>query len=704
VNAGQADRERDAGGYSRMPTRNPVTARDILTPLFFFKRRVVLAFLVPILAALIAAVLAHPVFVAESRLLILLGDDYVFKSPLGAAMPGLTFDRSQIVHAETEILNSRELGTETIQAIGVERMYPRLHGALKLQAAAEQFQKDLAVEDIPQSNVLKISLRNGDREVAAQALNKLVSLYLDRRRGIFEQTNQSSVDGEMKTIDQQLAQVEAQLAAFSSAHGFGDFQLEFNGVQTQQIALANDIHNIDQQLAERGGRTSLLAQRGAAIPAQTDLSTDLIRSQQIDALTQSLVSLQTQRREAGAEYVATSPILAELDRRIAKVQADLAGAPTQQVSAQRRGVNPVHQDIDTQLTSAEADAAGLRQGKLQAETALKQLNTRLAELVALGPEYRQLMRTRELLENAASELAKRSQETRLANTLSGSQANVRVVQKATPPISSHTGRPVILLSGLVVGLIAAAGVTVLSVALFQAMLTPNDVEQKLAVPVVLAISSDPSADRPSPERGLPSPMYLTPDDVKVLGHLVRSIAPGGHSSLQMIGPTDGVGVSSLLVDYALLAARERQKVLLLDLEPLPGHSAADLLTRRGAILNPLGADGAVARVGDSNLYVTPPDQHHDLTMGERDWTRLLNQACKEYDLVLIDAPPLSRSWLGLFAAPSVDVTLAVIEAEESRAAVALNMVERIGGVGGVVAAAILNKRRFYIPKAVYSRL
>jgi succinoglycan biosynthesis transport protein ExoP len=259
-----------------------------------------------------------------------------------------------------------------------------------------------------------------------------------------------------------------------------------------------------------------------------------------------------------------------------------------------------------------------------------------------------------------------------------------------------------LLSGVVVGLIAATGITVVSAALFQAMLTPNDLEQKLATPVVLAVSSDPDAKPRTSEGGPPGPMFLTPDDGKVLAHLLRSISPGAHCSLQMIGPTDGVGVTALLVDYALLAARERQKVLVLDLEPMRGRSATDALIARGAVLHPVGAEGALARVGQTNLYVTPPAETQELTMGERDWTKLLSQATKEYDLVLIDAPPLSRSWLGLFAAPSVDVTLAVIEAEESRAPVALNMIERIGGVGGVVAAAVLNKRRFYIPKAVYN--
>jgi uncharacterized protein involved in exopolysaccharide biosynthesis len=574
---------------------------------------------------------------------------------------------------------------------------------MALQRAAIQFQKDLVIENIPQSNVIKLTLRNGDRDMAAEALNRLVAAYLDRRRGIFEQASQGSVDRQMRAIRQQLAQLDSQIAAISMAHGFADFQPEVAGVQAQQLALKAQIQTIDQQLAERLGRLSMLDKNSADVPAVTELSADTVRSQQADSLEQTLASLQSQRRDAAAQYVDGSPIVAELDRRIAQVQADLAAAPQQELNAVRRGINPVHQDIDTQLRSSQADVAGLRRSRAQARASLVQTSNRLNELMQVGPEYRELLRQRTLLEDSATALAKQAEQAQLADSVSRSQANVRVLQAAAPPLTGYTGRPLMILAGVLVGSIAAAAVTVLSVTLSQSMLTPNDVEQKLATPVVLTVSADPTAEPGAIERGgLPLPIYMTPDDAKVLSHLVRGIAPRSHLTLQMIGPTDGVGVSSLLVDFALLAAREHQKVLVLDLEPKPGASCADLLIQRGAKINPTGGEGAVARVSNSNLYVTPPGGNMEPNMSERDWQKLLGQAAKEYDLILIDSPPLSRSWLGLFAAPSVDVTLAVIEAEESRAPVALNMIERIGGVGGVVAAAILNKRRFYIPKAVYN--
>jgi Mrp family chromosome partitioning ATPase len=73
-------------------------------------------------------------------------------------------------------------------------------------------------------------------------------------------------------------------------------------------------------------------------------------------------------------------------------------------------------------------------------------------------------------------------------------------------------------------------------------------------------------------------------------------------------------------------------------------------------------------------------------------------------VVVIDSPAMSQSAAGVVIAPFVDMSLLVVEAERTRAAVARNLIERLDGAGGHVIGAILNKRRFHIPRSIYSRL
>lgn len=680
-----------------------MTLRDLLTPIFFFKKRALIAFVIPIVLALVAAAIARPIYVAESRLLILLGDDYVLRNPLTGGTPNFSFDRAQIVNAETEILHSREIAVQTLQAIGVEKVYPDMRGERALDLAAEQFHKDLTTENIPQSNVIRITLRNGDRDVAAETLNKLIEFYLIRRRAIFDQSNTASIDRQTVIARRDLDAVEAKLAGFAAKHGFGDYEAELGAVQTLRNELVAQIAGLNQQFATKTGRAGDLARSASRTPAEIELSQDSTRSQQLGSLTESLLSLRNQRREAAATYVEGHPIIREFDDRIAKVEAELSKAPPQNLSATRRGVNTVRQEIDNAQIDAQAEAAGLRQGRGEISKALADANKRLAALTAIGPEYRTLVRDRTALDAEVTELAKQSQTNKLANNLSRARANVRVIQAAKPPIQGRTGRAVMLLAGIAVGVMAAAGATLVSVAIFQGMNSPGDVEQKLALPVLLTLNDQEPSDRPA-EHGLPAPAFITRDELKILTHLLRSNAPGAHTSLQMIGAADGVGVTTLITDIALLSAREGKSVMLIDFESRPGESAIDKLKARGAEMHDLDSTSGVVRVGDSQLHVTRPIGSLELTMGEMEWSRLLRQAGQEYNLVLIDAPPLSRSWTGIFAAPSVDLTLMVIEAEETRAPTALNVIERIGGGGGEVAATIFNKRRFYIPRQVYNWL
>ena len=685
-------------------TPAPVTARDTLTPLFFFRRRALIAFVVTILLALIAAALAPKFYVADTRLLILLGDDYTAPTPLGSTQQGQSYDRTQIVKAETEILGSRELAAQTITTVGLHRLYPKAGERTTVQAAVERFQRDLTIENIPQSNVMNVSLRNGDPVVAADALNRLVHFYLAKRPAIFEQVSQGSVDRQTQTANRQLAQADLQIAQFSSAHGFGDYQLELTAVSKQQADLKAQLNDLDRQWADRMGQWTQLQRQKAATPQQTELTSDYSRPPALEALEQGLAGLEGQRRAAAQEYVGGSPLIKDLDERIAGDRAQIATMQKQQISGARRGLNPLWQDVNIRLSISGADLAGLTRARQQAQEQLNNVNRRLDELVTIAPRYHQMVRDRDLLATTAADLAKQDSETQLRNTLSRIEPNVRVLQSAVPPIHGRSQRVMILAAGLVLGLTAAAAVVVLSVAIFQGMLTPQDVEHKLAVPVVLVLNDKPEATSRPSTGAPPGPAHLTVDHAEMINHLVHSMNPTAPNSVQLIGPDDGVGVTSLVLDLALLSETARRKVLIIDAEPLKGRSVADLLTQRGAVLTPVDETGKVVRVNASNLFVTALKHDGASQMSEQRWQQALAKMRGHFDLILIDSPALMRSPSGLLTAPCVDLTLAVVESEQTHTAAARNMIERIAGAGGTVTAAIFNKRRFYLPKAIYDAL
>jgi len=692
----------DAGGAgaagSRQPLRAPLTVRQLLTPVFYYRRRALFAFLIPVLIAVIAALLAHPVYVAQSRLLILLGDDYVF--PTGNAQAPQTFDRSQIVHAEMEILGSKDLRERTLSAVGIDKVYPDMAGRSDSMALAEiKLDKDLTIDNIPQSNVIELGLRNRNPQVAADVLNKLVALYIERRREIFQQSDLTSVADQRDKLSAQLSDAERAITEFSTAHGFGDYAQEFAAVQSQQTALNAQLASTDEELAARLARASQLRSRAAATPGVTQLSIDTGRSQQIDDLTKTLLSLQEQRRETANKYTDGYPLVADLDHRIAELQAEIARAPQEQFTASRRGVNPVHQQLDSEEADAEGDAAGLRAGRVEIQRALQQSTARLNELTALGPQYRALVKSRDLAEDASTSLSKRAEDSELADMLSKSHANVRVIQSADAPAKGHSGRLVIIAAGIAAGLFAALAVVILSLAFSEVMVTPSDVEQKLDLPIILAV---PDIEREGRRSAL-RPAHLTPEDSHLLMRLLASVPADGGRVLQLVSAHDGEGVSSLLLDIGLIEGAADRRVLYIDVDPRPGHDIVTEFSKQGVGLARQPGE-RVVQIAGTQLYVTQPVSGADLASGQMDWRKVLTKARGQYDLILIDPPALQQSAAALAAAPFADITMVVVEAERTRAAVVRNLVDRIENAGGEVLGVILNKRRFYIPRMIYSWL
>ncbi|NBB14426.1 hypothetical protein GVN21_03520 [Caulobacter sp. SLTY] len=681
-----------------------MTSRDLLTPAFYYWRPAFLALLIPIVLAIAVAALAKPVYTSQTRLLILPGEDYVFEGSRVTGGVSQVFDRAQIVAAEMEILRSKDLQQQAIEAVGLRRFHPAAGaGPRAMEQALEQLGKSLRIENVPASNVIEMRLRHDDPQVAAELLNALVDLYVKRRREIFERSDVKAVIEQEADLKGRLVDVEGRIVTLSAEHGIGDYNQELITVQTRQTELIGQLASVDRQISEAGGREKRLGADLRRTPPTVTLNTDWTRSQQVEAMTNSLETVKEQRRQAAARYRDGHPLVVELDRQIAGMQAAIAAAPPQESSLVRQGANPVYQDLDTQLSTARGEGAGLAAGRDRIVQALNENGARLSELIDIGPEYRELLRTRAVIEGSYQDVARRSEDVRLRQALAGSQANVRIVERAQPPFKGRTGRMIILAVGVLVGLAAALAVIVISAATSQVMVSPSDTEDRLDLPVVVTVPHGPE-DPPRTPFWRPTPARMTADDVNVLYRLLRALSGGKGGVVQWVSAVSGEGVSSLALDMAMLRSQQGGKVLLVDVEPWAGRGLTAQAHQRGARLDRHDAMRGVYRVDRSALYLTDPMVNPSTHVSDDRWMAFLAKARQEFELIILDCPAVERSSSGILLSALSDLSLLVVEAEETRAPVAEQVIRRIEASGGVVFGVVLNKRRFYIPRFIYSRL
>lgn len=209
------------------------------------------------------------------------------------------------------------------------------------------------------------------------------------------------------------------------------------------------------------------------------------------------------------------------------------------------------------------------------------------------------------------------------------------------------------------------------------------------------------------QAGLPPPLLLTTTEASQLIYVLRQDR-GEASIIQLLAARNGEGVSTLARDVSLVAASTNGlRTLLLAAEP-PGRRANDWT--RSIYGMPSGvrplADGPewlqALRIGESSLVLATPESGPVLQPPA--WISLLRQLRTAFDLVVIDSPALERAFTGIMLAPYMDANVIVVAAESTRASATRTLRDRISEVGGHTTGAILNKRRFHVPRAAYERL
>jgi uncharacterized protein involved in exopolysaccharide biosynthesis len=477
--------------------------RDLVTALFYYKRVTLLAFVIPCILGLLAGLLAHTSYTAQARLLVLYGSDYVFHPGNRDTGNDITLDRNQIIQAELQIMLSPALAAETLQAVGVDTIYPSLHNdAEGLHLAVARFATDLNVTSVPQSNIIEMSLRNPNREVAVRVLKEMIAHYITYRSGIFDKPGPAGSSSERAQFADRLRKAEEALAQFGSEHGIGNLDEQISLQIHQKADNTNQQSLTAQQVDETAARVLTLHQQLAGLPQTVQMFAESTRSQQSTGLTDSLVKLQTQRRELASKYQDDFPLVRDVDRQIAGVRAQMGQDPSRESNVNRQGRNTIYDDLHREEITLAAQLQGLRAKQTQLVAEAARIQDRTDELSGLSRHYRDLQRTRDVLDQSYRSIARSAEETQLSAAVErAGAANVRVVQPPDAPIAGRNQRPLVMGGGVVLGLLSAIAVFTMLNATRQVFVGVRDVERQLDLPVLLAVPLATSRRRQAP----PSP-------------------------------------------------------------------------------------------------------------------------------------------------------------------------------------------------------
>ncbi len=219
----------------------------------------------------------------------------------------------------------------------------------------------------------------------------------------------------------------------------------------------------------------------------------------------------------------------------------------------------------------------------------------------------------------------------------------------------------------------------------------------------------------------PSPV---PDE-EMIGLLsaIRAALPQKRSySVGLMATLPGEGTTTIAHSMAHVAARNpRTKVIMCRITHDPDNQEETgvpfvylepIVHPANAFANgtspPLAADAGASNNGHGYPLATTDGAHSGPMMGAltspSDLAYIVRSLTGSFDLVIVDLPPASEGPLGPSLCKGLDGVVVVVEAERTRLPALQATRKAIELHGGSIIGSVLNKRRYYIPSALYKRL
>ncbi|MCD2516292.1 Wzz/FepE/Etk N-terminal domain-containing protein [Massilia sp. G4R7] len=336
---------------------------------------------------------------------------------------------------------------------------------------------------------------------------------------------------------------------------------------------------------------------------------------------------------------------------------------TQAAAARTRRMELVQKKTEllARFTEDHPVVAAINRQRKEVESEIDAIDTRIRKLPVMEQDEARLTRDIKVKTDLYTALSNTAQQLRLISV--GRVSNVRLVDAPIAPERPiKPNRPLIVALAVVTGLFLGTLIAVTRKAMRGGIDDPAKVERLLRAKVVYAsiphsLNEDKLMRKVKGEGVLPLLAQILPEDPAVeslrsfRAALQFSMPHFRNNIVMFAGPTRGVGRSFVTVNFAAVMAASGKRVLLIDADLRNGrlHRYFGVSREQGLSLAVGGAEpveGFIHRNVVDNLDFIPtgalPSNRSDFLL-HLNFSTLLETLSPEYDLVLIDTPPLLQA-------------------------------------------------------------
>jgi uncharacterized protein involved in exopolysaccharide biosynthesis/Mrp family chromosome partitioning ATPase len=586
--------------------------------------------------------------------------------------------------------DGKTLTSSLLGLIGLQLRAPSAAETREVQLAAlDALNKHITIRKTEKSFIVDIEVWSIDPAKAAMLANALTNAYLTESRNsqaLAARRATSELSGRLKELRERLRNAETALATYKAQNNF---------VGTQDSLIS------DQQLSSSNQRLS--AARAATMDAQARL--DQIEANKRTAAdagaipealqSPTIANLRAQYADARKKYAEQT---AELGPRHPALRQT-----EKQVEDLKRTIN---EEIERFALSAKNDLTRARDYEASLNRALEVQKRQSVQLSQAAVRLRELEREADASRDVYQSFLKRSRETEEQETLNTSAA--RVIGEATVPQrrSFPPAMSLFAMIGFIFGALAAASWFAAAEHLFNGAITPEPNRRDRTPPPEVSKAQGEAASPPPALALVEKPLIARLQEADVIRTLGAILATGGGVDLTRIGwPTlrpgfplttllnalrdmrgamgrraagktmpvmalvgagDTTGRSVTALNFALAAARDGSRVLMIDADH-QAHMLSNKVNRPGkrepARLGWLSIGSKAAReIRTVNGISVLPATESDAARAADAIRKAIAQARSAggYDLVILDGPAMPLSAAGRKLLDSADALVAVL--------------------------------------------
>ncbi|MBN3883572.1 MULTISPECIES: GumC family protein [unclassified Nostoc] len=630
----------------------------------------------------------------------------------------LVDDKNNPLNTEAEVIRSVPVVKSTINKLN-------LKDNKSVNLKTKQFLQMLTVKEIKGADVLSISYKDKNPQLAAQVVNTLIDVYLEYNISAHRTqaaTARKFIEKQLPNAELVVRQAEAELAGFKEKYKIVSLQEEATKALEVITSLQQQISEAQSRFADAEAQIQGIRKQLGMNSQQAVVMTSLSQTSGVQDILKEIQQLESQLAARRTVLQDNHPQIIDLQYKLQSLNGLLQQRIKNVVGTTSSQLNNNFQlgELQQQLSARLVELESNRLGLASQITTLSGLQTaykqRLNNLPRLEQQQRQFERKVQAAQSTYSLLLQKLQESRIAENQN--LGNASMISEAEVPEESISSPIFLYLStGLLASLTALATVYVLE-KIDKSIKTTEQAKELLKFTLLGIIPNFNNSNKSIigneeieayNKRLVVRDMPRSPinEAYRMLRSNLKFIS--ADKELKVIVVTSSVpreGKSTVAANLAVTMAQMERKVLLVDADmrrPVQ-HKIWEVINNEG-LSNLIVGQGeirtAIKQVMD-NLYVltsgvTPPNPGS--LLDSKKMAVLIQTLSIYYDFVIIDAPSLNVAADAVTLGQMADGVLFVVRpgvVDSVSASIAKELLEKSGQnvLGQVVNGVISQTERY----------